>query len=61
MAKTFNNLYSKIYDFDNLMDSYNKASKGKRSRKEVMRFSYNLEGNLIDIQNHLMWGSWKTG
>lgn len=61
MAKTFNNLYPKIYDFDNLMDAYVKASKGKRSRKEVMRFSYNLEGNLIDIQNHLMWGSWKTG
>lgn len=61
MAKTYNNLYSQIYDFDNLLRAYLRARKGKRGRKEVMQFHYNYEGNLIDIQNHLIWGSWKTG
>lgn len=61
MAKTFNNLYPKIYDFDALLSSYIKARKGKRSRNEVMRFHYDYEGQIINIQNHLLWGTWRTG
>lgn len=61
MARTYNNLYPQIYDFNNLLSAYHKARKGKRNRNEVMRFHYDYEGNLIDIQNHLMWGSWRTG
>lgn len=61
MAKTFNNLYPQIYDFDNLISAYFRARKGKRGRKEVMIFHYNYEGQLINIQNHLVWGTWQTG
>jgi retron-type reverse transcriptase len=61
MAKTYNNLYPLIYDFDNLYAAYLRARMGKRNRREVMRFHHDYEGNLIDIQNHLMWGTWKTG
>ncbi|MGL5947737.1 MAG: reverse transcriptase domain-containing protein, partial [Aeromonas sp.] len=61
MAKTYNNLYPQIYDFDNLLSAYLRARQGKRSRMEVMRFHYNYEAELINIQNHLMWGTWRTG
>lgn len=61
VAKTFKNLYPIIYDFENLLAAYERARKGKRNRPAVKRFHYNLESNLIDIQNHLIWGTWRTG
>lgn len=61
MAKTYKNLYPKIYDFDNLYAAYKKARKGKRDRPEVQRFERDLEGNLIQIQNELIWGTYETG
>lgn len=61
MAKTYNNLYSRIYDFENLHRAYLKARRGRRDRREVQRFEQDLEGNLIELQNHLIWGSYKTG
>lgn len=61
MAKTFNNIYPEIYDFGSLLSAYHLARKGKRNRKEVMRFHYDYEGQLINIQNHLVWNTWKTG
>lgn len=61
MAKTFNNLYPSIYDFERLISSYYRARKGKRGRKEVMIFHYDYEGQIFNIQNHLIWGSWRTG
>jgi len=61
MAKTYKNLFEQIYDFDNLYEAYKKARKGKRSRPEVQRFERDLEGNLIQIQNELIWGTYQTG
>lgn len=61
MAKTFKNLHPNIYDFESLLAAYERARLGKRERPAVKRFHYSLESNLIDIQNHLIWGSWKTG
>lgn len=59
--KTIKNLYECIYDFENLYQAWESARKGKRYREEVMRFSSNLESNLIDIQNHLIYGSYRVG
>ena len=61
MAKTYNNLFEKIYSFDMLYDAHIKARRGKRNRKEVMEFEQNLEGNLIQLQNELIWGQYRTG
>ena len=57
--KTYKNLYPKIYDFDNLHLAYLKARRCKRYRHDVLRFSANLEENLINIQNHLIWKTYK--
>lgn len=61
MAKTYNNLYEQIYTFDRLHAAYLRARKGKRNRLEVMRFSQDLEGNLIALQNELIWQTYTTG
>jgi len=55
------NVYDKIYDYDWLYDSYLEARKGKRYKNEVMRFTDDLEGGLIGIQNDLIWESYEIG
>jgi len=48
-------LYEQIYDFGNLYCAYLKARRDKRFRRETMRFTTNLEENLITLQNELIW------
>lgn len=61
MAKTYNNLYPQIYSFESLYSGYLKARKGKRHGREVQVFELDLEGNLIQLQNELIWSMYKTG
>lgn len=61
MAKTYNNLFPQIYAFDSLHAAYLRARAGKRSRQEVQRFEQDLEGNLIQLQNELIWGEYQIG
>ena len=61
MAKTTNNLWDTIINFETLYLSFQEAQKGKRYNPEIMKFKRNLEENLINIQNHLIWGSWTPG
>ena len=59
--KRHKGIYPKIYDFANLENAYRKARRGKRYFNEALRFSANLEENLINLQNHLIWKSYKQG
>lgn len=59
--KKVKNLYPKIYDFNNLHSAYLNARKGKRFRDDVLKFSSNVEENLIDIQNELIWKTYQVG
>lgn len=61
MAKTTGNLFEEIVSYDNLYAAYLDARKGKRQFADVARFSANLEENLLNIHNHLVWGSWEPG
>lgn len=61
MPKSYSNLYEQIYDYENLYNAYLEARKSKRYREGVLRFSANLEENLIVLQNHLMWQSYTVG
>jgi retron-type reverse transcriptase len=61
MAKTHNQIFERIYGFDDLYEAYIRARKGKRNRQEVLEFEQNLEGNLIQLQNDLIWGEYRTG
>ncbi len=59
--KRFSGLYEQIYDFENIHSAYLEARKNKRYRDEVLRFTANLEENLIQIQNELIWKTYRSG
>lgn len=59
--KRLGNLYEKVIDYENLWQAYLNARKGKRFRGEVLEFSHNVEENLIQIQNELIWKTYEVG
>lgn len=59
--QTLNNIYHKIYEFEELYDAHLNARKRKRYRDDVMIFTDNLEENLIELQNELIWDTYKVG
>ena len=61
MAKTYNNIFPKVYAFDALHAAYLRARAGKRGQADVQAFEQNLEGELIQLQNELIWGEYRTG
>jgi len=61
MPKTYNSLWAYIIDFENIYRAYLCARRCKRYRTEVLKFSSDLESNLIAIQNELIWETWEPG
>lgn len=59
--KRVGNIYDKVYDFNNLYNAFLKAKDGKEDRPEVLRYIFNVEENLINLQNHLIWGTYQQG
>ena len=57
--KTYNNLYPKIYDFNNLKLAYKKARKGKTKKHYVIDFHKNLLENISQLQNELKFLSYR--
>jgi len=50
-----------LCEFDNLYESANIAAKEKRYKNSVMKFFYNLEENIIQLQNKLIWKQYELG
>ncbi len=46
-------MFNKIYSFQNLYSAYLKARKCKKYRDEILKFGYNLEENLLELQEEL--------
>ena len=61
MPKTYGDLWPLVTSWDNLYNAYLEARENKRYRPEVLKFTANLEENLINTQNHLYWKSWAPG
>ena len=61
MPKTYGNLWPKITSWDNLYLGYKQASKKKRYSDAALKFRSNLEENIFNIQNHLLWNTWQPG
>jgi len=60
-VKRAGNLYEKIIDWGNLMESARQAARGKRSRPDVARFLHELEANLCRLQSELASDSYRPG
>lgn len=58
--KRYDNLYSKIYDINNLILAENKARKGKRNKKDVKIFLKNKKNNLLKLRDLLINKEYKT-
>ena len=56
----YEHVFEKFIDFENLYGGYLLARQNKRYRSEVLAYTANLEENLIDTQNHLIWKSYKV-
>lgn len=52
-------MYDKIISFENLYQAANEAARNKRYRVPIMRYFSNLEENLINTHNHLVWDSYQ--
>ena len=54
-----NNLYHKIYSYNNLLLAFKKARKGKTKKDYVIQFKYNLKENLLRLQERLLSETYK--
>lgn len=59
--KRYSDIYEQIYDYENLYEAYLSARRGKTQRSEVLAFTRNLEENLIELQNELVWHTYHAG
>lgn len=59
--ETLRNIFPKIYEFENLYEAYLNARKNKRYRGDVLEFSAHLEENLIQLQNELIYKTYRVG
>lgn len=51
--------YSEVYEFENLYQAYKIVIKEHRFYKKQLQFTANLEENLIELQNELIWHEYK--
>lgn len=58
--KRYDNVYDKIYDYDNLKLAHRQARKGKSHYKEVKMVNGSEDEYLIQLQNMLIWKTYKT-
>lgn len=58
--KRYNNLFDKIVSLDNLYLADKKARKQKSHRKEIVEFDKNKDQLLLDLQQKLINGQYKT-
>lgn len=54
-------VYDNICEYEWLYQSHLEARKGKRYRNDILVFTDNLEENLIQIQNELLWETYSVG
>ena len=59
--KTHNGLFEQMITFDALHSAYMKSRRGKRRSWPCRHFEIDLEGNLIQLQNDLIWGRYQVG
>jgi len=60
-VKTYRNLYPQVCDWDNLHLAYRKARKGKRGKPPAATFEFNLEANLVQLQQELVTKTYAPG
>lgn len=61
MSKTLKNCFFEKLTFQKLLEAHERASKGKKNKKEVIIFEMDLETNIIRIINSIRNNTYKFG
>jgi hypothetical protein len=61
MCKTIKNQFDNKLTFQKLLEAHERASKGKKSKKEVILFEMDLETNIVKILNDIKNNNYKFG
>ena len=61
MSKSIKNCFYKKLTFESLLRSHDRAKKNKTNRYELLRFSVDIETNIVGIMNSLKDGSYRPG
>jgi retron-type reverse transcriptase len=59
--KRYGNLYPQIVEFENLLSAARQAQCGKRYRENVLEFNYNLERELVILEQELRSKTYQPG
>ncbi|WP_233258656.1 hypothetical protein [[Phormidium] sp. ETS-05] len=59
--KRHGNLFRQIISFENLWLASHQAQKGKRFQENVLRFNYNLESEIFQLQAELKSKTYRPG
>jgi hypothetical protein len=54
-------LWAQVYDFENLYQAAHVATENKKYKPASLRFFQNPEENLTELQNELIWKTYKPG
>jgi len=60
-TKTYRNLWPDVVDWDNLLLAYQRCRRRKRFKPPAVRFHFNWEHNLLQLQQELIDGTWTPG
>lgn len=61
MARTHKNLYCQVCDWENLLLAFRRARRGKRDKPDVCSFEFNVEEELLRLQDELLEGTYTPG
>jgi retron-type reverse transcriptase len=61
MARRYDDLYASLTTFENLYLAYRKAAKGKRGKRAVADFEFNLDDHLFQLQEELVNKTYRPG
>jgi hypothetical protein len=59
--KSYKNLYPQVCSWENLIQAWRKARKGKRGREPAASFEFDLEGNLVRLRRELLDQAYRPG
>ena len=59
--KTYRQLYAQITSFENLYQAFKCAARGKRKKTDVAAFEFDLEENLVHLQEELQTLTYQPG
>ncbi len=61
MPKTLKNIWSEFVSYDNLLNGYREAARGKRNFPSIAAFTLHLEDRLYELRERLESGNWHPG